>query len=129
MADRGGRIGRRALDEFGKGIFEPLVSVAREGNQRLKLAEYLEPGMDDGAMSAAPAFGRQRRLQRIQQQQHHWRQYGIAARLDEIHDGRELRDRGGGAETVRRELRLQQLQRCGLEALALDSLQQHRQTL
>ncbi len=129
MAEIRRRERRAALDEFRKGIFGRFVGAAGEGDQRFDVPQHAQPGSNFVAVRAAPAFGRQSRLQRIHHQQQQRRQQRIAPRLDEIDDGGEPGEGVGCAAPMRREPQQKGAQRRGVEVFGLDATEQQRQPL
>ena len=83
--------GSSAFEELRERIRGALEAVGRNGLQGFDVAEHTEPRLNHLPMTLPPPLGRQRRVYGIHQRQHQRRQERVAARLDEIDEGGELR--------------------------------------
>src|SRR6185369_2739323 len=92
MPDRSSLEQRVALDQLGERIVRMLVAVAGQRNQRLEIADRLQPDAHGMAVMTAPALRSQSSVHAVEQRQIQERDDEIATRFDELHDCAEPRN-------------------------------------
>src|SRR4051812_33143132 len=121
MPDRCSLEQRVALDQLGKWIGRMLVAVARQRNERLEIANRLQPDAHCVPVMATPALRSQSSVHAVEQRKIQQSDDEVAPRLDELHDCAESRNCLRRTDALRRQLTEQPLQQGACSRLAFES--------